>query len=337
MNRLRFAAWRLLFMLVSLWAIASITFLLVAILPSNPAAAIAGPYATPEQVAQVENSLGLHDPLYQRYFEFLGRTLRGDLGTSVYDGTSINQEIAQLIPSTFELIIASLIIAVPVGIALGAVGAYFHRKFADRASSLLVGILQSIPDFVLAVVLIYLFSAVLKIAPGPEGQLSIISVPPPRVTGMIAVDAILTGKPSLISDALAHLALPALTLGLVIAAVFARISRASLSEALESDQTKFARASGLPEWRVVQYAFLTSRTPVLTYGAIIFGALFGGTAIVETIFNWNGLSQWSVTSMLRTDYPAIQGFVLVAGAITLVVFALLDVLAGFLDPRVRAQ
>lgn len=324
-------------MIVSLWAIASLTFLLVAVIPSNPAVAIAGPYASPAQIAAVEDKLGLNQPLIVRYFEFLGQLLQGNLGKSIYDGSSINAQIARLIPSTFELILAALIIAIPLGLILGAVSAYWAGRIADRVSSFVVGIMQSIPDFVLAVVLIYVFSVVLGIAPGPEGQLSIANTPPPRVTGMLVIDSIISGDPTLISDAFAHLALPAFTLGIVIAAVFARVSRSSLRESLDSDQTKFARAGGLSELKVVQYAFMTARTPVLTYGAIIFAALFGGTAIVETIFNWNGLSQWAVTAMLRTDYAAIQGFVIVAGTITLIVFALLDVVSGMLDPRVRAQ
>jgi peptide/nickel transport system permease protein len=122
----------------------------------------------------------------------------------------------------------------------------------------------------------------------------------------------------------------------VLAAVFARISRAALREAFESEQTKFARACGLSEWRVIRYALLSARTPILTYGAIIFAAGFGGTAIVETVFNWNGLSQWAVNAMQRNDYPSVQGFVLVAGAITLVIYLLLDIGTNLLDPRMEA-
>ena len=327
---------RLLFMLASLWVLITVIFLLVTLAPSDPARTIAGPYATSSDIAAVAQRLGLNRSLSARYLDYWKGLFHGSLGRSLY---SPNQTISSLLtsylPATLELIVLSIVVALVLGLTLGALSAYFHRRWPDRAASGLVGLLQSAPDFVLGAVLIYLLSYLAGVVPGPEGQLSISATPPPRHTGMLLVDSLLAGQWGTFEDAFKHAILPVLTLGLVISALFARISRTALREALAADQSKFARACGLPESRIVWNAFLSSRTPIMTYGAMVFGGLFGGTAIVESIFNWNGLSQWAVQSMLRSDYPAVQGFVLLAGVITLLVYVLLDVLTAALDPRVR--
>lgn len=326
---------RLPLMLVSLWSVITVAFLLVTLVPADPARSIAGPYATNADIAAVAHRLGLDRPLWTQYINYWNELFHGSLGSSLYTSESVTSLIIQYLPSTVELIILSLVVAAVAGLALGSISAYFHGRWPDRLSSAVTGVLQSVPDFVVGVVLIYFFAFVANLAPGPEGQLSIISNPPPRVTGMTIVDSLISGQMSTFVDALTHAILPVMTLGLVIAALFARISRAALRESLEAEQTSFARACGLPEWQVLRYAFLSSRIPIMTYGAFVFGALFGGTAIVETIFAWNGLSQWAVQSMLRHDYPAIQGFVLVVGIITVSVYLVLDLAVGILDPRVR--
>lgn len=327
---------RLLLMVLSLAVLISVTFFLVNLAPADPARAVGGPYATPDQIEQIRHQLGLDQSLVERFFSYWGQLFQGNLGTSLYGPDAVGSSIAKFLPSTLELIILSLVVALAVGLTLGVISSYFHRRWQDRVSSGVVSVLQSIPDFVMAVIAIYVLAYVLNAAPGPEGQLSIATTPPPTVTGMVLVDSLIEGNPDTINDAFRHMVLPVLTLGLVLAAVFARISRAALREAFESEQTKFARACGLSEWRVVRNALLTSRTPILTYGAIIFAAGFGGTAIVESVFNWNGVSQWAVKAMERNDYPAVEGFVLIAGSITLVVYMLLDIIVNMLDPRMEA-
>jgi peptide/nickel transport system permease protein len=331
----RFCLRRIPLMLASLWGVITVAFLLVAAVPSNPARAVAGTFATKAEIAQISKNLGLNHSLWTRYIDYWKDLVHGSLGQSIYAPTSVMSQIGQLLPSTLELIILSLIFGGSLGIGLGAVSAYYHRRWPDRISSSVVGVMQAIPDFVLGVLVIYLFAYLLGILPGPEGQLSIVATPPPSVTHMILVDSLLAGQFGTFWDAAQHAILPVLTLSIVISTVFARITRAAMRDAMDSEQTSFARACGLPERQVVCYALLSSRTPIMTYTAIIFGALFGGTAIVETIFNWNGLSQWAVQAMLKNDYPEIQGFVLVIGVITLSVYFLLDLATGILDPRVR--
>ena len=332
----RFISRRVPMMLVSLWLLITVIFLLVALVPADPARAVAGPYATASDIAASARKLGLDHSLWTRYVDYWKGIFHGSLGHSIYNGgETIIGDIGKYLPSTAELIILGLLVGAVLGLTLGTISAYYHRRWPDRLASSAVGIFQALPDFLLGVLLIYVLAYLLKILPGPEGQLSIIAVPPPKVTGMTIVDSLLAGQISTFWQALEHAIMPALTLGIVLAAFFGRVTRAALRDALESEQTSFARACGLPERQVIGYALRSSRTPILTYGALLFAGLFGGTAIVETIFDWNGLSQWAVQAMLRHDYPAIQGFVLVVGVITLLVYFVLDLTTGILDPRLR--
>jgi len=332
-----FAARRIVLMIVSLYVLISLTFLLVALAPVDPARVLDGPYATRAQLAATRHQLGLDKPLLTRYFDFINNLIHGNLGKSIYSDATITSQLAKYLPSTAELVVLAVAVAVMVGLALGVVSAYWHRRWPDRVSSTAVGVLQSVPDFVLGVVLLYFLFYIARVLPGPTGQLAITTPIPPEHTGAALIDSALAGDWQTFGDAVVHAVLPVLTLGLVISALFARVGRAALRQAIESDQTKFARACGLSELRVLHYALLSARTPIMTYGAMVFALGFGGTAIVETIFNWNGASQWAVQAMLRDDYPAVLGFVLVVGVITLTTYFVLDLAIAALDPRIRAS
>lgn len=333
---MRFVAKRVPMMLISLWLLITVIFLLVTLTPSDPARSVAGPYATNSDIAAVARRLGLDHSIWTRYVDYWKDLFHGSLGYSIYNSSeSIMGDIGRYLPSTAELIIMSLVVGATIGLTLGAVSAYYHRRWPDRLASGVVSVFQALPDFLLSVVFIYLFAYLLKLLPGPSGQLAITTTPPPRVTGMVILDSLLAGQMHTFWQALEYAIMPVLTLGIVLAAFFGRITRAALREVLESEQTSFARACGLSEWQVIRYAFLSARTPILTYGALLFAGLFGGTAIVESVFNWNGMSQWAVQEMLRNDYPAVQGFVMVVGVITLGVYFVLDLVTGILDPRIR--
>lgn len=152
---------------------------------------------------------------------------------------------------------------------------------------------------------------------------------------MPVIDSLLAGDWAAFSDSFGHLVLPAVSLGLVVAAIFAKISRSSMASALISAQVEFARACGLRERTVIRYAVTTARTSFLTYLAIIIGSLLGGTAIIEKVFNWNGVAEWGLNAIGQLDLPAIQGFIIVVGTATIVIYLLLDVLVLLLDPRLR--
>ncbi|MER5457581.1 ABC transporter permease [Micromonospora sp. NPDC002389] len=335
MRVLRYARRRILFLPVGLLSVIVLAFLLVNALPGNPAGVIAGPAASPTELAEIERRLGLDLPLWERFVTYLGNLVRGDLGASYYTDRPILDEILRFAPATLELVFLSLTLAALLGIGLGTLGAYRKGTVADRTSRFVVTTFQSIPDFFLALLLIYLLFYLAGWAPAPVGRLGLMDEPPPTVTGALLLDSLISGDMGTFRSAVAHSVLPVLTLGIYYSAYFARSTYASLVPALESKQVEFARASGLRERTVLAYAFRQARTPILTYGGILLAALLGGAAIIETIFSWGGFGEWAIDSILQLDIPAVQGFILAAGLGTLLAFTALDILVAALDPRVR--
>ncbi len=337
MTLTKLIARRLLLLPVSLLVLATLSFGLVELMPGNPAVTVAGQFATPEEIAAIERQLGLDKPLAVRYVTYLGDAVRGDFGRSYFTGRPVLSELGSRLPATIEMVALALVVAGLLGLLLGTVSAYFRRRAADRVSRGIVTVMQSVPDFVLALTLVYFLFYLARVAPAPVGRIGLSSGRPPDVTGFLLIDTLIAGRPDMFGEALSHLMLPVLSLGIVYAAFFAKVTRSTMVPALNSPQVEFARATGLPEWRVVHYAFLAARTPILTYGAILFGTLVGGAAIVETIFSWQGAGQWALDSILKVDIPVIQGFVLAAGIITILLYLVLDVVVRLLDPRVRYE
>jgi peptide/nickel transport system permease protein len=337
MTVLKLIGRRLLLLPVSLFVLITLSFGLVELMPGNPAVTVAGNFASPEEIAATEQRLGLDRPLVVRYLDYLGHAVQGDLGTSFFTGQPILTELGNRLPATIELVVLALAFSAVFGLLLGTISAYLRRSWYDRFSRGVVSVLQSVPDFVLALGLIYLLFYLAGVAPPPVGRIGLGADSVPTVTRFLLIDTLLAGRPDLFVEALRHLMLPVIALGVVYAAFFAKMTRSTMVPALNSSQVEFARACGLSEWQVIRYAYLQARAPIITYGAILFGSLVGGAAIVETIFSWQGAGQWALDSILAVDMPAIQGFVLATGVITIVLYLLLDVMVMLLDPRVRYE
>ena len=326
---------RLLAIPISAFVIVTLTFGLVSLIPGDPAVTISGGHASPAQLTAIRDQLGLNHSLGRRYVDYLGSVAEGNLGRSFYTGQPVRSSIAHYLPNTLELIVPALVIAVCLGLFLGTIGAYFRRRLPDRISSVGITITQSVPDFVLGLLGIYVLFYRLRLVPAPIGRLGITDSLPPQDTGFLFIDSLIAGQWGTFGSAVAHTVLPALTLGIVYSSYFGKTARSTLGQAMASPQVEFARACGLREWQVVRYAFLAARTPIMTYGAILFGVLLGGDAIIETIFAWQGAGQWALDAMLNVDVPVIQGFVLVAGLMTLLIYFALDLAVVALDPRIR--
>ncbi|WP_122816861.1 ABC transporter permease [Nocardioides pantholopis] len=331
---LRLVLSRLGFLAAALFGLVTLSFLLVSVTPGDPAELIAGPMATTEQVEQIRADLRLDDSIGARYVDYLGGLLQGDLGTSYFSKRPVLDEVAEKLPATLELILLAVLLAGVLGVAVGALGAYLRGRWADKASRLVVGVFQAIPDFFLGLILIYTLFFLLGVAPAPTGRVGLLEQAPEKVTGFHTVDALIAGDLGLFVSVLQHLMLPVITLGLVYAAYFAKTARTTIGKALNSQQAQFARALGLPERTVVRYAFVEARTTIVTYAGVIFASLLGGEAIVERIFSWDGIGRWSLEGIIKLDIPVVQGMVLVAGAITLIVYTVLDIVIGLLDPRI---
>lgn len=331
----RFLITRALLAPIALLIVVTLSFGLVALLPGDPARAIAGPEATDSQVSAIRHELDLDLPVAERYIDYLAGLFSGDLGNSFRSGQPISSEILKRLPATLELITAGLLCALLIGLGLGILSALYQNRTIDRVVNVVISGVQSIPEFFFALILIFIGFYTLGLAPAPSGRLGFSDSVPPRRTGFLLIDSMVAGEWVTLGSVVAHLALPALTLGLYYSVFIARTSRAAVGEALNSEQVHFALACGLSRRRVLHYAFLEARTPILTYGGILLGGLVGGAVIVELIFAWGGLGEWALNAILALDVPAIQGFVLVSGSLVLLVFLSLDILVMLLDPRIR--
>ena len=319
---------------ISLLMIVLISFFLIALIPQSTATAVAGQGATAARVAEINHELGLDLPLGEQLLRYLGRLAHGDLGTSFYSQLPVWPDLVSHLPATLELVIPALVLAVVLGIGWGTLGGYFAGRFVDQGVRAVGSALQAMPEFLVGLLLIYVVFYLLGWAPAPTGRLGITSITPPAVTGFYTVDALIAGDGATFADAVAHLVLPVLTIALPLSAVLARITRATVGDAFGGAHTEYARALGLPERQVVRYALVDARTSILTFVAASVASMVGGAAIVEIIFNWQGVGQWAITGMTNLDPPQIQGFVLFSGAVTLLVYIALDLISMAIDPRI---
>lgn len=326
---------RLLLIPATLLAVTATSFVLVTLLPGDKARAILGDHASPDRIAQVNHELNLKDPVLSQYWRYLMKLPHGDFGNSFFGTKSVGTEISERLPASLELIVPALLLALVLGGMVGIIGAYFAGRPQDVGARGFISLLQSVPDFLLGAVLILVFYSKFGVLPGPEGELKLGDVAPTRRTGSMVIDAIFDGRTDTLWSALSHLVLPVLTLGLVYAAVFGRSVRSLSATVLNSEQTQFARATGQSELRIIGNALLAIRTTLMTQAALVFSSMVGASAVIEIVFSWPGIGNWGVASMLRLDVPAVQGFVLVTGVLTVLMYLGLDVASTLLDPRIR--
>ena len=303
---LRYAARRLVQTVPTLLVISVLTFLLVRLIPGDPAILIAGEEATPEVLAGIRERLGLDRPLAEQYLIYLGGVVRADLGYSIRSKQPVARELAARIPATLELALAAGLLFAVLGTGLGVAAAVWRNRWPDhviRVTSLL-GV--STPSFWLGVVLILFFSVYLRLLP-------------------------VAGRGSL-----AFLVLPAVTVALDGVALLARLVRASLLEVLTHDYVRTARAKGLMEGTVVlHHALRNALIPAVTVLGLEFGRLLGGVVVVESVFGWPGFGRLLITAIQTRDYPVVQSAILVFAMALITVNLAVDLCVGVLDPRVR--
>ena len=330
----RFIVRRLLVAIPVLFGLSVILFLFLRLLPGGgPAEAILGQHATPQLVAQIAASEGLDKPLYVQYFDYLGRLLHGDFGASFIDGREVAATFLIRFPATLELTIGALIFAVGLGIPLGRLAARHPNGWIDGIVTVISLFGISIPVFVLGYILAFIFGVEFHLLP-TFGQLD-PRLPIEPVTHFALIDAILAGHWYVI-DAVAHLILPSVALGTIPLAVFTRITRASVIEVSNEDYVRTARAKGLTDRRVNdRHIMRNAWLPVTTVIGLETGALLAGAVLTETVFNWNGVGSWVVTSIQNHDYIVVQSLILIFATIFLVVNLIVDVGYAFLNPRIR--
>jgi peptide/nickel transport system permease protein len=291
-----------------------VVFLIVHLVPGDPAHAILGLNATPELVARLRTELGLDDSLLTQYLRWLGNVLTGDFGTDYSSSAPIGTLLTQRLPVTIELAVVALAIANVIGIPLGVAAAVWRGRAPDSAAQgvSLLGI--SVPDFWLGIVLILVFSLGLGVLPS---------------SGWVPFSEDPAGN-------LEHVALPALALGVGFGAVLIRVTRAAMLEVLEQDYIRFCRAKGVSEVSVIfQHALRNAAIPITTVVGMQAGYLLGGAIVVEQVFSLPGVGRLVLDGVLQRNYPVVQGAVLVIGAMFIAVNLFADVLYTVLNPRLR--
>ena len=336
MSFLFFVVRRLALLVPTLFGVSVIGFLLAYLLPGNPALVKAGPMATPQYVAEMKHKMGLDQPVYVQYTRYATGLLHGDLGESSSTGRPVLTDFMQRLPATLELTLASLLLALLLGVPMGVACAIHRDTIIDHFGRVISVAGVAMPSFWTGLILIYVFFYLLDIAPAPLGRLGPGINPPVPITGLYTVDSLISGNWSALESSLAHLALPSLTLAISVMAPLARLVRAGMLEILETDYIKAARAFGLPRWLVIyRDALGNAIIPVITALGVVFGFLMAGNAVVESVFGWPGIGNYAVKALTLKDSGPIQSFVLFVALMCILVNLLVDLLYSLVDPRVR--
>ena len=330
----RYVVKRLLQAIPVLLGLSVVVFLLMHVFSPDPAPVVLGEHATKAQMHAWRESMGLNEPLPRQYLSFLGGFLHGDLGVSYYTKTPVAQEIMSRFPATVELALVAIVLASVIGIALGVVSAVHKGTPVDAASMLLALVGISMPIFWSGVLMIILFSGMLHwLASG--GRINPL-LAPVGGTGLFLIDTLFSGDFEAFGDAVRHIILPALALSLYSMAIITRMTRSSMLDALNEDYVRTARAKGLTPGRVHRHhALRNAMLPVTTVIGLQLGSLLGGAMLTETVFAWPGIGKFIVDSILKSDFPIVQGTVMLIGVIFVIINLIVDIVYAFLDPRIK--
>lgn len=332
---LRFVFKKILYLVPTLIGISVVAFLFIHSIPGDPVRIMAGERGlTPERHAELMAEFGLDKPLWQQYAHYMWNLLHGDLGISFVSKQPVLTEFLTLFPATLELASCAMLLAVLLGIPAGIVAAVRRGSFFDQTAMGISLAGYSMPIFWWGLLLIMLFSTVLQWTP-VSGRIGLLYYFEP-VTGFMLIDSLLSGEPGAFSSAVSHLILPTIVLATIPLAVIARQTRSAMLEVLGEDYMRTARAKGLSTWRVVGiHAARNAMIPVVTTIGLQVGAMIGGAILTETIFSWPGVGKWMLDAIFRRDYMTVQGGLLIIAVLVMIVNLIVDVLYGFINPRVR--
>jgi dipeptide transport system permease protein len=317
-------------------ALMFVTFVAIRLVPGDPVEVRVGERGiSPERLAYFRHELGLDQPVWKQFLDYVWHLLHGDFGTSLVTNQKVLTEFATLFPATIELGLAGMLIAVLAGIPAGAMAAVKRGTWYDQLIMGLSVTGYSMPIFWWGLILIMVVAEGWGLTP-VSGRIDLINYYFEPTTGFMLVDAWLSKQPGAFLDAVRHLILPAIVLGTIPLAVIARMTRSSMLEVLNEDYVRTARAKGLPPRRVIGiHALRNALIPVVTIIGLQVGTLVAGAVLTETIFSWPGVGKWLIEAVGRRDYPALQGGVMLISAIVMLVNLAVDVLYGVINPRIR--
>ena len=334
---LSFITRRLLLGILTIFSVILITFILVRVIPSDPAAQWAGSRATPKQIEAAREELGLDKPIYVQFEYYIKDLLKGNLGYSLMTHQPVSEDLKKRFPATLELVFISCIIALLIGLPLGLISAKNKNSWIDHFGRFFSIGTISIPAFWSALMLQLIFFMILKLLPS-GGQLSMkieLFQNVPHITGFIFLDSLITGNFAILKDFLKHLILPGICVGAYSIGLVARMTRSALLEILSEDYIKAARSYGLPERLVLySYALKNSLGPTVTVVTLATGYALMNTFLVESIFHWPGIGKYIADAVQCLDYPAIMGVTMSGACIYILLNIITDIIIS-LDPRVK--
>jgi peptide/nickel transport system permease protein len=318
-----------------LLGISLIVFLMISLTPGDPVQIMLGDQlVTPEMEQALRKDMGLDLPMHERFIRFLYNASRGNFGRSFFHRRPVMEVILERLPATIELTLCAMLMAIIVSIPLGVLAAVKKGTIYDRSSVVTAMVGVSMPGFWFGIILIILFSINLQWLPVSGRSTYSLSVP--SVTGMLLIDTLLAGRVDSFIDAVKHLILPTITLGMAMGATLMQVTRASMMEVLTQDYILFAEAKGLKRLRVTfLHALKNALIPTVTVAAIQTGQLLGGNMIIETIFGWPGVGSLVVRAIFNRNYPLVQAAVLIYVIIYVMMNFVADILYTVLNPKVR--
>ncbi|MFP4051937.1 MAG: ABC transporter permease [Thermoplasmata archaeon] len=329
---------RLFFAVIVIFGVTIIAFALTRVIPANPASMWVGAHATPEQIAQAESELGLNQPLYIQYFDYISDLLHGDLGTSIRTHNPVREDIAHFLPASLEIIIWGMLIAVAVGVPLGVYSAANRNTIIDHAARFFSVTGVSLPTFWLGMILQLVFFQQLGILPS-SGRISIqveLNYPFHRITGFLLIDTLIQGNFVAFKDVALHLILPALTMAAYPLGLVTRQVRSSTIDVLGEDFIRMERSFGIKEAKVLFiYSLRNSFGSALNVLALTFAYSLVSIFLIESIFSWPGLGTYAATAISSSDYPAIMGITLMIAMIYVFLNLVVDIIQAYMDPRIR--
>ena len=319
-----------------LFAVLVFTFVLMRLLPGDPAVFFAaGANAGQAEIEQVRRQMGLDKPIPVQLLYYLRDVAVGNLGRSMTTGQPVVADLAHRLPASLELTFTALVLALSLAVPLGVLAAMRPNSLADHAVRLVCTLGVCVPTFVSGLLFIYLFYYLLGWAPDPTGRMDVFAAPPPDRTGFLLIDTLLAGDLDTFRGVSAQLVLPACTMALFVLAPLARMTRASMIVVLGSDFIRTGDSVGLSRPRLIgTYALRNALVPVLTIAGIVFSTMLGANVLVEKVFSWPGVASYALDALLASDYAPVQGFVLLMACIFVLVNLTVDVLYGLADPRV---
>lgn len=330
----RFIIRRLIFLVFVMFGVTVITFVISHLVPADPARYAAGLEATPAQVEQLRQEMGLDRPPTEQFLRYLGGLLRGDMGRSIASRQPVLEDLRVFFPATLELVVLAFFLMVAIGIPVGILSSINQGKLSDYLTRIPVIAGTGIPIFWLALMGQLVFYYMLGWFPF-GGRLDRLSVAPPTVTGFYSIDSLLNGDIPLFFETIRHLFMPAMALAIGRAAIITRLTRASMLEVLNQDFIRTAHSKGLhPFYIINRHALKVSFIPVLTELGMQLGWLLAGTVVVESIFAWPGIGRYAFTAIQYHDLSAIMGVTLVLAFFKVMFNLVVDISYAFLDPRI---